>query len=57
MQNNLILPQWHDNIIFKEHDAEYERNPENVMSNADKDYDYAKLCFRTYFPHSYATNV
>ena len=27
MQNNLILPQWHDNIIFKEHDAEYERNP------------------------------
>lgn len=54
MQNSVTLPQWLDNIIFNEYDAVYEPRPEDVMSNADKDYDFAKLYLGTYFPRSYA---
>lgn len=54
MKECILLPQWLDDIIFNEYKAIYEPRPEDVMSNADKDYDFAKLYLGTYFPRSYA---
>lgn len=54
MKECILLPQWLDDIIFNEYKAVYETRPEEVMSNADKDYDFAKLYLGTYFPRSYA---
>ncbi|MBQ7462916.1 MAG: hypothetical protein IJS63_11875 [Bacteroidaceae bacterium] len=54
MNKSVILPQWLDDIIFKELEAVYEPRPEEVMINPDKDFDFAKLYLGTYFPRSYA---
>lgn len=54
MKECILLPQWLDDIIFNEYKAIYEPRPEDVMSNADKNYDFAKLYLGTYFPRSYA---
>ena len=54
MNKSITLPQWLDNIIYNECDAIYEPRPEDVMTNPDKDYDFAKLYLGTYFPRSYA---
>lgn len=54
MKESILLPQWLDDIIFDDYKAIYEPRPEEVMSNADKDFDFAKLYLGTYFPRSYA---
>lgn len=54
MIKSTTLPLWLDNIIYNEFDAIYEPRPEDVMTNPDKDYDFAKLYLGTYFPRSYA---
>lgn len=54
MKNSIILPQWLDDMIYNEYHALYDPCPDDVMSNADKDYDFAKLYLGTYFPRSYA---
>ncbi len=54
MKECILLPQWLDDIIFNEYKAVYNPSPEDVMSNADKDYDFAILYLGTYFPRSYA---
>lgn len=54
MATIIQLPKWLDNLIFNEYNAMYEPRPEDVMSNADKNFDFAKLYLGTYFPRSYA---
>ncbi len=54
MNKSITLPRWLDNIIYNEFDAVYEPRPEDVMTNPDKGYDFAKLYLGTYFPRSYA---
>ena len=54
MNKFVTLPSWLDKIIFEEFCAFYEPRPEEVKTNPDKDFDFAKLYLGTYFPRSYA---
>ena len=54
MSKILQLPWWLDKIIFEDFGAIYEPHPEEVKSNADQTYDFAKIYLGTYFPRSVA---
>ncbi len=54
MNRIVTFPLWLDKIIYEKYGAIYEPRPEQVMFNANKNFDFAKLYLGTYFPRSYA---
>ena len=53
MTNNILLPQWLDNLIFNELNAKYCPSF-STMTNIDDDKEKTLNYLGTYFPRSYA---